>query len=586
MVNITINGRQYTADEGKTILDACRAHGIRIPTLCYLEGVSEEAACSLCVVEVTGARTLVRSCVTKVTEGMDIKTATERVRQARTVVLELILANHPKDCLACYRNQNCELQSLAQELGIDSIRYPKIRKQDYDLDTSSPSIIRDANKCILCGRCIATCSKIQTVDAIQFSGRGLQSKVSTFMDAGLGKVACINCGQCVLICPTGALIERSAIKAVWKDIADPKKFVVVQTAPAIRAAIGEEFGLPEGVAVTGKMAAALRKLGFDKVFDTQFTADLTIIEEGSEFIDRVKNGGVLPMITSCSPGWIKFSEIFFPEILAHLSTCKSPQQMFGAVAKTYYAQKMGIDPRDMVVVSIMPCTAKKFEAGRPEMDSAFAYWREKMHLRGEESFPDVDYVLTTRETGRMITEAGIDFAALESEGYDDPLGKSTGAATLFGATGGVMEAALRSAYFYLTGQELPSLEFSPIRGLAGIKEATVNVAGMDVKVAVASGLGNARKLMEDVRDKKSPYHFIEIMACPGGCIGGGGQPIPTDTRLRTKRMEALYAEDQHLPQRRSHENSDVKALYDDFLKTPNGHLSHDLLHTQYRQRVY
>ncbi len=585
-VNIRINGKEYQVPAGITVLKACQDNGINIPVLCYLEDVSQRAACSLCVVEVKGARTLLRSCVTRVRDGMEIFTGTERVRKARRVNLELILANHPQDCLSCEKNQVCDLQKLAHELGIENIRYEKTRKKDFAIDDSSPSIVRDPNKCILCGRCVEVCSHIQTVKAIEFTGRGLHTQIAAFFDKGLGRSECVNCGQCVLVCPTGALIEQSAIKKVWKDLADPDKVVVVQTAPAIRAAIGEEFAIAAGTPTTGKLAASLRRLGFARIFDTQFAADLTIIEEGTELISRIKNKGVLPLITSCSPGWIKFAETFFPGILDHVSTCKSPQQMFGPLAKTYYAEKMNIDPRRIVVVSIMPCTAKKFEAERPEMNSAFRYWKDKLGLKKSESFPDVDHVLTTREAARMIKEAGIDYAALPNEEFDDPLGQSTGAATIFAATGGVMEAALRSGYFYLTGRELENIELTAVRGLEGIKEATVDIDGMPVKVAVAHGLGNARKVLEDVRDGKSPYHFIEIMACPGGCIGGGGQPLPTDLETRKKRAEAVYKEDKSLHYRQSHQNPALRKLYDEFLHEPNGHLAHELLHTHYQKRVY
>jgi len=586
MVKIKINGSEYKVASGITVLKACRDKGINIPALCYLEGVSERAACSLCVVEITGARTLLRSCVTKVREGMEIFTSTERVRRARRVILELILANHPKDCLSCLRNQSCDLQKLAEELGIEDIRYDRTRKKDLDLDETSPSITRDPNKCILCGRCVEVCSQIQTVNAIDFSGRGLSTRISTFFDKGLGKLECVNCGQCVLVCPTGALVERSDIKKVWKELADQDKFVVVQTAPAIRAAIGEEFGIKAGTPTTGKLASALRRMNFDRIFDTQFAADLTIIEEGTELISRIKNKGVLPLVTSCSPGWIKFGETFFPDILDHVSTCRSPQQMFGPVVKTYYAEKMNIDPRKIVVVSIMPCTAKKFEAQRPEMNSAFLYWKDKLGLKKSDSFQDVDYVLTTREAARMIRESGLDFSSLPEEGFDDPLGESTGAATIFAATGGVMEAALRSAYFYLTGTELENIDLTSVRGLEKIKEAEVNINGLKIRVAVTSGLGNARKVLEDVRDGKSPYHFIEIMACPGGCIGGGGQPIPTNDAIRQKRIQAVYAEDRSMQYRQSHQNPSLDKLYKEFLKEPNGHLAHQLLHTHYKKRVY
>ncbi|MDD3295976.1 MAG: NADH-dependent [FeFe] hydrogenase, group A6 [Candidatus Omnitrophica bacterium] len=582
--NVKINGTNCQAEEGINLVEACLQQGIIIPTLCYLKDLNESGACSVCLVEVKGAKTLLRACVTKVRDGMEIYTDTERIRRARKVVVELILANHPKDCLGCEKNQNCDLQRIAYELGIENIRYPKTRQKDFSIDNSSPSIIRDPNKCILCGRCIEVCSKIQEVNAIDFIKRGHAMQVSTFFDGGLGNSECTNCGQCVLVCPTGALAENNSIGEVWRVLDDKEQIVIVQTAPAIRAAIGEAFGFNTGVPTTGKLAASLRRLGFSKIFDTQFAADLTIIEEGSEFLTRLKNNDKIPTITSCSPGWIKFGETFFPGILDNISTCKSPQQMFGAIAKTYYAQKMNIDPRKIKIISVMPCTAKKFEALRPEINSAFSFWKDKLALSKKEYFPDVDYVLTTRELIRMIKEAGIDYANLADEGFDDPLGVSTGAATIFGASGGVMEAALRSAYFYLTGTELKDIELNAVRGLSGIKEASLEIAGKKIKVAVAHGLGNARKLMQQVARGESPYHFIEIMACPGGCIGGGGQPLPVNDEIRKLRIKALYQEDRSLAYRRSHQNPAVIKLYSEFLKKPNGHLSHKLLHTHYHKR--
>jgi iron-only hydrogenase group A len=585
MIDVKIDGKDYQVPEGSTILAAAAAANIIIPTICYMDGISEEAACSVCVTEVKGAKTLLRACVTRVTPGMEIFTNTNRVRKARTLNLELLLASHPKDCFVCDRNQTCELRKIAFDMGIREVRFPKTTKLEVEIDSSSPSIIRDPNKCILCRRCIAMCAKVQSVNAIDSMHRGKLTKISTFMDKGLGNVACINCGQCLLVCPTGALTENSHIPGVWSALADPAKYVVVETAPAVRVAIGEEFGMAAGSIATGKMAAALRRLGFNKVFDTQFSADLTIIEEGHELIDRIKNKGVLPLITSCSPGWIKFAEHFYPKIFENISSCKSPQQMFGAVAKTYYAQKLGLDPRNIVVVSIMPCTAKKFEASRPEMDGAFEYWKDKMALKDKDRFSDVDFVLTTREAARMIKEAGINFTGLADENFDEPLGISTGAAVIFGATGGVMEAALRTAYEVLTGKTLESIDFKSVRGLQGIKTAEVDIDGMKVKVAVASSLSNARVLLDEIQAGASPYAFIEIMTCPGGCLGGGGQPLPTDDKIRQKRMDAIYKEDLNKQLRKSHENPAVQALYKEFLGKPLGEMSHHLLHTHYQQRA-
>ena len=583
MINIKINGNDYQAPDGITILDACKRTGIEIPTLCYLEDVSRNSSCGVCVVEVKGARSLVRSCTACVHEGTEIVTNSARIRDARKTNVELILANHPKDCLSCLRNQNCELQTIASDLGVKEDRFVRTKKEQL-CDTTSLSIIRDPNKCILCGRCIAVCGTVQTVYAIGLSGRGIKTKVSTYMEKGLGNVACTNCGQCALVCPTGAIVERDDTDNVFEELMNPDKVVIVQTAPAIRVGIGEAMGMESGSLVTGKMVAGLRRLGFNKVFDTQFTADLTIMEEGHELIKRITNKGVLPMITSCSPGWIKFAEHFFPNSLAHLSTCKSPQQMFGSVAKTYYAAKMGIDPRKMVVVSIMPCTAKKYEAKRPEMMSAFEHWKDKKGWSQDDAFYDVDYVLTTRELARMFKESGIQFSNLPAEEFDSPLGESTGAAVIFGATGGVMEAALRTAYEVVTGKPLANINFTAVRGMEGIKEAEVDMNGTKVKVAVAHTLGNARKLFEQIEKKESPYAFIEVMTCPGGCLGGGGQPIPTTWEIRKKRAESIYLEDSNKPIRKSHENPQIVTLYKEFLKEPLGHMSHNLLHTTYDKR--
>jgi|UniRef100_A0A7V4DE08 NADH-quinone oxidoreductase subunit G/NADP-reducing hydrogenase subunit HndD len=569
LVTVTIDGREVRVPEGVTILEACRMEGIHVPTLCYLEGLSAWGGCRICMVEVEGQPNLVASCVTPVREGMKIWTSSKKVREARKTNLELLLSNHPLDCQLCDRNGSCELQELAYQFGVREIRFQGERKV-YEVDQSSPSVKRDPNRCILCGRCVRTCREIQTVCAIDFANRGFDTVISPSLGLPLGESVCVNCGQCILACPTGALSEVSHVEMVWEAINDPEKFVILQTAPAIRVSIGEPFGLPPGTVTTGKMVAAFRRLGFDRVFDTNFAADLTIIEEGHEFIARLKQGGKLPLITSCSPGWIKFMEHFYPELMENVSTCKSPQQMFGAVAKTYYAQKLGIDPKDMVVVSIMPCTAKKFECQRDEMCAS--------------GFRDVDFSLTTREAARMLKEKGIDLKEMPEEDFDDPLGISTGAAAVFGATGGVMEAALRSVYEILTGKTLERLDFYSVRGMDGVKEATVDINGMEVHVAVAHGLGNARKVLDQVKAGRSKYHFIEIMACPGGCIGGGGQPIPTNLEIRMKRIEAIYQVDRSLPLRKSHENPAVQRLYEEFLGEPNGERAHHLLHTHYVPR--
>ena len=583
-MKITVNHQPIEVDEGMTIWQACNSIGINIPSLCYFKDISANASCGVCVVEVKGVQELLRSCITEVTEGMEIITDSPRVREARKVNVELLLANHPEDCLQCDRNLNCELQQLAFNLGIHEKRFVRTRKEHVNKDETSLSLVRDPEKCILCGRCVAVCEQIQSVKAIDFSGRGLKTKISTFWDTGLGNSICINCGQCALICPTGAITERSAINEVWNELHDPEKVVVVQTAPAVRVGIGEAMGLPYGSLVTGKMVASLRKLGFSKVFDTNFAADLTIVEEANELIERIENKGTLPMITSCSPGWIKFIEHFFPSSLPHLSTCKSPQQMFGAIAKTYYAEQAGIDPRNIVVVSIMPCTAKKFEARRPEMDDAFRYWKEKLHLSEKEHFYDVDYVLTTRELARMFKEVGIDFSNLPEEEFDSPLGVSTGAGVIFGATGGVMEAALRTAYEVITGSQLTNVDFVAVRGMEGIKEAEIDLNGTRLKVAVAHTLSNARTLLEQIENGTSPYTFIEVMTCPGGCLGGGGQPIPTDEEIRLKRAESIYLEDKNKPIRKSHENPEIQYLYRHFLQKPLSEKAHHLLHTHYVER--
>ncbi len=574
MVNIKINGQSLSVPGNYTVLEAARSANIEIPTLCYLKDISKTGSCRMCIVEVVGARNLQAACVYPVSEGMEVLTNTKKVRDARRINLELLLSNHDRKCLTCDRNQKCELQKLADDLGVNTITYDGERCE-YEVDEVSPSIVRDNNKCVLCRRCVSVCKTIQTVSVIDATERGFKTTIASPFNKSLGEVPCVNCGQCIVACPTGALREKDNTDDVWAAINDPEKYVVVQTAPAVRAGLGEEFGLPIGTAVTGKMAAALRRMGFDGVFDTDTGADLTIMEEGTEFINRLTNGGKLPLITSCSPGWIKFCEHNFPDFLENLSSCKSPHQMFGAILKTYYADKMGIDPKSMFVVSVMPCVAKKFEASRPEM--------EVNALR------DVDAVISTRELAKMIKESGILFNKLPDEKFDNPFEEASGAGVIFGATGGVMEAALRTVVEVLEGKSLEKLEFDAVRGTEGIKEATLTVAGTDVKVAVVSGLGNARKLLNDIRDGKAEYHFVEIMACPGGCVTGGGQPIVDaqtrmDVNVKALRAEALYGEDKNLPIRKSHENPDIKLLYSEFLESPGSHKAHELLHTHYKAR--
>ncbi len=588
MTSITVDGVKVEVDPDLNLVEACAKAGANIPTLCFMKDISSNASCGVCVVEVEGAKALVRSCVQKPMEGMKIRTASPKVMSARRTAVELLLANHPADCLSCIRSGTCELRVMAETLGVRASHYPKLKKFPLP-DTSSDGLVRDDSKCILCGRCVAVCAETQSVHAIAFSGRGSRTRVATFMDRGLANSPCIQCGQCSVVCPTAAISEKDQSSEVMAALGDPRLHMVIQTAPAIRASLGEALGMPAGTLVTGKMVAALRRLGFSKVFDTQFTADLTIMEEGTEFISRVQNNGKMPMITSCSPGWINFIETFYPELLDHLSSCKSPQQMFGAVAKTFYAEKVGIDPASMRVVSIMPCTAKKGEAKRKEMDSAYHWWEEKAQKAGKTysaaHYQDVDWALTTRELARMIRQAAIDMASLPEEAFDNPLGESTGAATIFGTTGGVMEAALRTVYEILEGKPLPHTDFMPVRGLQGIKTAEVPVAGMKVKVAVAHGLKNARALLDDIAAGNSSYHFIEVMACPGGCIGGGGQPVLPDMSKKLARNKSLYNEDLRLPERKSHQNAEVNALYKEFLGKPAGHLSHELLHTHYGARV-
>ncbi|HCO47940.1 MAG TPA: ferredoxin [Spirochaetaceae bacterium] len=598
-IAITVDGKTIEVDPDRNLIEACAGAGARIPSLCYMKDISSNASCGVCVIEVEGAKALVRSCVQKPSPGMKIRTASPRVLNARRMAVELLLANHPADCLSCIRSGSCELRTLAETLGVRAAHYPKLKKFAQP-DTSSDGLVRDDSKCILCGRCVAVCAETQSVHAIAFSGRGARTRVTTFMDKGLANSPCVQCGQCSVVCPTAAIAEKDQSQEVMAALGASGITMVVQTAPAIRASLGEALGMAPGSLVTGKMVAALRRLGFSKVFDTQFTADLTIMEEGTELINRIQGGGTLPMITSCSPGWINFIETFYPSLLGHLSTCKSPQQMFGAVAKTYYAEKSGIDPASMRVVSIMPCTAKKGETKRKDMDSAWQWWAEKAKketaVMGEEKggekaragsrYQDVDWALTTRELARMIRLSGIDMASLPEEEFDSPLGASTGAATIFGTTGGVMEAALRTVYEILEGKPLPQTDFTPVRGLKGIKTAEVPVAGMNVRVAVAHGLKNARVILDEMAAGKSSYHFIEVMSCPGGCIGGGGQPVLPDMDKKLARNSSLYAEDLRLPSRKSHQNPEVKALYEGFLGKPAGHLSHELLHTGYAARKY
>ncbi len=574
-VNIKINGMSLAVPAGTTILEAARTAGIKIPTLCFLKEINEIGACRICVVEVKGARTLVASCVYPVSENMEVWTNTPRVLESRKRTLKLLLSNHERKCLSCVRSGNCELQQLSREMGVEDEDYFDGVKTESVPDASAAHMIRDNSKCVLCRRCTAVCEKVQGVGVIGTNNRGFKTQIGSPFGMGLGETSCVSCGQCIAVCPTGALREKDFTDEVLRAIADPEKYVVVQTAPSVRVALGEEFGYPIGTDVEGKMAAALRRIGFDRVFDTDFGADLTIVEEANEFVERVRNGGVLPMITSCSPGWIKYCEHYLPDMTENLSTCKSPQQMFGAITKTYFAKKQGLDPKNIVCVSVMPCTAKKFEIGRADEAAA--------------GVPDVDISITTRELARLIKRCGIDFKSLPDEGFDEPLGESTGAGVIFGATGGVMEAALRTAVETLTGEELKSVEFKEVRGMEGSKEATYRVAGKDINVAVASGLVNARALLEKVKSGEANYHFIEIMGCPGGCVNGGGQPQVSGyersfTDVKGLRAGALYANDAKKPTRKSHENPSVKKVYEEFLGEPGSRLAHEVLHTSFVKR--
>jgi len=573
-VNVTLNGQMYEVSSELTVLEAAKTVGIEIPTLCFLKDVNEVGACRVCVVEVEGAKALQASCVLPVRDGMVINTNSTRVRNARKTTTSLILANHNRECTTCIRSQNCELQNLSEELGIRDIKYSGAKRQGK-FDDLSHSIVRDSSKCILCGRCVNTCKNVQGIGILDFLNRGFETTVGPAFEVSMNDAPCIYCGQCIVSCPVGALYEKSAIDEVWDVLEDPTKHVIVQSAPAVRAALGECFDYPIGTNVTGKLATALRKLGFDKIFDTNWAADVTIMEEGTELLGRLQNGGKLPMITSCSPGWVRYIEFNYPELLDHLSTCKSPQNMFGALAKSYYAEKNKIDPKDIVVVSVMPCTSKKSEIQRPEL--------EINNLR------DVDISITTRELGRMIKEARIDFDRLEDGIFDPFMGNYTGAGVLFGATGGVMEAALRTVADVLTGEDLENVDYEAVRGVKGIKEASVNVAGMDIKVAIAHNTTNAAAILDKIKAGEADYQFIEIMACPGGCVNGGGQPIqPASVRnfvdLRSERAKALYEEDKSLTVRKSHKNPEIKKLYDEYLGEPNSHKAHELLHTHYYKR--
>ena len=571
-VRVMIDSITVEVPSHYTVLEAAKEAGIDIPTLCYLKEINQIGACRICVVEIEGVRNLQTSCTYPVFDGMKVYTNTPKVREARKLNLELILSNHDRSCLTCIRNTNCELQSLSKKLGVDEIRFEG-ENIKYSIDNASPSIVRDPNKCVLCRRCVAVCSEVQNVFAIGMVNRGFKTMVAPSFGRSLKDSPCISCGQCIEVCPVGAIYEKDHTKRVYEALADEKKYVVAQTAPAVRVALGEEFGMPIGSIVTGKMVAALKRMGFDAVFDTDFAADLTIMEEGSELLERLKNGGKLPMITSCSPGWIAFCEKYYPEFIDNLSTCKSPHMMMGALVKSYYAEKEGLNPEDIYIVSIMPCTAKKLEIERPEMQ--------------HNGIKDVDAVLTTRELARMIKEMGIDFVNLPDEEYDEPLGMSTGAGVIFGATGGVMEAALRTVADIVEGRELDKVDFEEVRGLEGVREATIKIDGMDIKVAIANGTGNAKKLLDKIKAGEVEYHFIEVMGCPGGCIMGGGQPIHSPNemgKVKELRAKAIYEADKNLPIRKSHKNPAIQKLYEEFLGSPLSEKSHHLLHTHYSKK--
>ncbi len=574
LVNLKINGLPVTVPEGTTILEAARKLAIDIPTLCFLKDINEIGACRICVVEVKGLKNLVAACVYPVTEGMEVYTNSKRVFASRKIDLELILSTHKKKCLSCVRSGNCELQKLCKDFRVYDEDVYAGENPQHDFDDTAKHMFRDNDKCVLCRRCVAACQKWQSVGVIGPNDRGFATHIGCAFEQNLGDVACVSCGQCIVVCPTGAIAEKDNTKDVWRALSDPHKHVVVQTAPSIRVTLGEAFDLPIGTNVKGKMVSALRRLGFDAVFDTDLAADMTIVEEANELVERLKKGGTLPMITSCSPGWVNYCEHYYPEFVKNLSSCKSPQQMFGALTKTWYAKRMGLDPKDIFVVGIMPCTAKKFEVAREDEAAA--------------GVPDVDVALTTRELARMIDRAGINFAELPDEEFDSPMGESTGAAAIFGATGGVMEAALRTAASWLTGSDGAPVDFVEVRGVEGVKEATYQVGDLTLNVAVASGLANAKRLLDSVKSGEKTYHFIEIMGCPGGCVNGGGQPVqPARIRnwvdLKSLRAAALYQEDKDLPLRKSHENPTLQQIYKEFLKSPGSHVAHQVLHTSYRK---